>query len=281
MLSLIYTLIKYTVGYKSSTKSDTDEINDVIARIENAYAEEAQKDKYFIKDDCYYKTGKITLVATDYVLVDDFYVCDRANISPNNLAVGDQVYYSVSRESRGEEHKIRKIVSVIDESWDDVAAEPPPNPVDPQTLTKCIIGKVIERKNRLLTIEPDDISVDLNKVQSEFIPVIGDWLKLESEVEINEESYDLSGDILEIKRIQPLRSKLDIGTVSSYDPIKEVGVIGKDIVFTRRICDLGYIPCVGDKVISDSVESDQGIYTWRSLTVVPVIQARITVECNN
>ena len=272
MLSLIYTLIKYTVGYKSSAKSDTDEINNVIARIENAYEEEAQKDKYFNKDDCYYKTGKITFVATDYVLVDDFYVCDRTNISPNNLAIGDQVHYCVSRENRGEEHKIRKIVSVIDESWDDVAAEPPPNPVEPQTLTKRIIGKVIERTNRLLTIEPDDISVDLNKVQSEFIPVIGDWLKLESEVEINEESYDLSGDILEIKRIQPLRSKLDIGTVSSYDPIKEVGVIGKDIVFARRICDLGYIPCVGDKVISDSIESDQGIYTWRSLTVVPVIQ---------
>ncbi|XP_017797933.1 PREDICTED: probable RNA helicase armi [Habropoda laboriosa] len=271
MLSLIHNFIKYTIGYKSTTKGETDEINNVIARIENAYDKETQEDEYSNKDVCYYKTGNITLIATDYIVIDDFYVCDAVNILIKNLKVGDRVYYLASQDNE-KEYKIKKIISVIPDSWDNDVTDFEANIVEPQSLTKCVIGKVIERKNRLLVVEPNNISVDLNTVQSEFIPVIGDWLKLESKVEINENSDNLNEEISEVKKIEPLRSKLDIGTISSYDPIKEIGIIGKDTVFNKRICDSGYIPCVGDKVISDSIESDQGIYTWRSLTVAPILQ---------
>ncbi|KAF3429300.1 hypothetical protein E2986_13267 [Frieseomelitta varia] len=275
MLSFIHTLIKYTLGYKSSSKDESDEINSVIARIENAYEEETRKGERSNKDTSY-KRGIITLITTDYLVVDEFYVCDVANISVNNLKVGDKVCYSLlmERDNHEEKHKI-KIISVINESWGD-AENSEVDIVKPQTLTRCIVGKVMERKNRLLVVEPNNITVNLNKVESEFIPVIGDWLQLETEVEIDEVSYNLNGEILEIKKIQPLRSRLDVGTVTSFDLTKEIGVIGKDTVFNKRICESGYIPCVGDKVISDSIESDQGFYTWRSLTVVPVLQVSFT-----
>ena len=272
MLSFIHTLIKYTIGYKSSSKNESDEINSVIARIENAYEEEIRRGECSNEDASYYKRGIITLITTDYLVVDEFYVCDVANTSVSNLKVGDKVCFSLSmeRDNHEEKHKI-KIISVINESWED-AENSEADIVKPQTLTRCIVGKVVERKNRLLVVEPNNITVDLNKVESEFIPVIGDWLQLEIEVEIDEVSYNLNGEILEIKKIQPLRSRLDVGTVTSFDLTKEIGVIGKNTVFNKRICDSGYIPCVGDKVISDSIESDQGFYTWRSLTVVPVLQ---------
>ncbi|KOX70201.1 putative RNA helicase armi [Melipona quadrifasciata] len=243
MLSFIRTLIKYTIGYKSSSKDESDEINSVITRIENAYEEEIRKSECFNED------------------------------------TSDKVCYSLSmkRDNHEQKHKI-KIISVINESWDDDAENSDVDIVKPQTLTRCIVGKVMERKNRLLIIEPSNVTVDLNKVESEFIPVIGDWLQLETEVEIDEVSYNLNGEILEIKKIQPLRSRLDVGTVTSFDLTKEIGVIGKDTVFNKRICESGYIPCVGDKVISDSIESDQGFYTWRSLTVVPVLQVSKEVK---
>lgn len=267
--------MKYAIGYKSSIKSETDEINNVIAHIENAYKKEMQKDEYFDKDVYNHKTGNITFISIDYVMIDDFYICDTVNVLINNLKIGDKVHYLTSQNNHGKEHKIEKVISVVDESWNNEIVNSQINIVKPQALTRCIIGKVTKRKNRLLIIEPHNITVDLNKVESEFIPVIGDWLKLESETEINEECYNLSGQILEIKKIQPLRSKLSIETVSSFDPIKEIGVIGKDTVFNKRVCDSGYIPCIDDKVISDSIESDQGFYTWRSLIVVPVFQASL------
>ncbi|OAD54050.1 putative RNA helicase armi [Eufriesea mexicana] len=272
--------IKATEWRYQPIDREPDEISNVIAHIESAYRKEMQKNEYFDKDACYYKAGNITFIATDYVIIDDFYVCDAVNVLINNLKVGDKVYYLTSQNNHEKEHKIEKVISVIDESWDNEIANSQINIIKPQALTRCIIGKVTERKNRLLIIEPCNITVDLNKVESEFIPVIGDWLKLESEVEINADSYNLSGQILEIKKIQPLRSKLDIKAVSSFDPIKEIGVIGSDTVFNKRICDSGYIPCIGDKVISDSIESDQGFYTWRSLTVVPIFQASSALTDN-
>ncbi|XP_033194501.1 putative RNA helicase armitage [Bombus vancouverensis nearcticus] len=280
MFSFICTLIKYAIGHRSSIKDEPDEeINNVIARIENVYRKEIKEDESFNTDASYYKTGSISFIATDYIVVDDFYVYDIKNTSISNLKVGDKVSYLLSpkQDNLEKQHKIKKIF-VLNESWDNEVEHSEIDSTKPETLTRCVIGKVIERKNRLLVVEPDNITVDLNKVQSDFIPVIGDWLQLESEVEIDEISYNLNGEILEIKRIQPLRSKLNIGTVTSFDPTKGVGVIEKDIVFNKNICDSGYIPCVGDKVISDSIESDQGLYTWRSLTVVPVFQ--VSKEAN-
>ncbi|XP_053992709.1 probable RNA helicase armi isoform X2 [Hylaeus volcanicus] len=273
MLSLIYNLVKYTVGYKSPTKSDTDEINNIVARIEKAYEKEVGKNGYIDENDCHCKIGKVTFISTDYILIDNFYVYDTVNLSVNNLKVGDKVQYLALQEGHEKEHKVKKIVCVIDDdSWCNEVADSQANFDETQALTKCIIGKVIERKNRVLLVEPNNISVDLNKVQSDFVPVIGDWLHIEAEVEIDVNSYNQNKEILNIKKIQPLRSKLGIGIVSSYDTGKEIGTIGKDIVFNRRICDSGYIPHIGDKVLSDSIESDQGFYTWRSLTVVPVYQ---------
>ncbi|XP_076751780.1 putative RNA helicase armitage isoform X1 [Xylocopa sonorina] len=283
MLSLIYNFIKDTIGYKPPVKSETDEINNVIARIENAYQKETENDGCSNEGGSCYKTGNVTYITADYIVVDDFYVCNTANVLRNNLNVGDKVHYLALKDNQTTEHKI-KIISVTDESWDNEVEKSYLN-VEPQALTKYIIGKVTERRNRVLVVEPNNITVDLNKVQSEFIPVIGDWLMLESEIESNEESYNLNEEILEIRRIQPLRSKLNVSTVSSFDPIKEVGVIGKDTVFNKKICDPGYVPCIGDKVVSDSIESDQGIYTWRSLTVVPVLQvskteSKLPMLCN-
>lgn len=273
MFSFLYILVKYILRYTSSVKEDKDDVNSIIARIENVYEKtsESQKTECLAIDSCERKTGSVTFIATNYVLIENRYVCDIANVLAIGLKVGDKVSY-LALKSDNEEHKVRQIISVLDdddESWDNEVSVPQTN-VKPQTLKKSVIGKVTHRENRWVIIEPDSISIDLNKVQSDFIPVIGDWLTIESTVNLNEISPDLSNEIVKIDRIQPLRSKLDVGVVSSYDASKEFGTIGKSIVFSKRTCDPGYIPSVGDKVVSDNIESDQGLYTWRSLTVVPI-----------
>ncbi|XP_078048226.1 putative RNA helicase armitage [Augochlora pura] len=276
MLSLIYTFAKYIVGDKSATKSnDISEIDNIIAHIENM-KEDMQKEECFNKNfsqKSSYKIGKVTFVSTDYVMIDNLYVYDNINISTvNNLKVGDKVYYLSFKEDPENKYKIKKIICTVDKSWDDMVTESQIESNEIEIFSKCMVGKVVERKNRQLIVEPNHISVNLNNVQSEFIPVIGDWLQIEADVKISSDSVDLNEEIIKIRKIQCLRSKLDMGTITSYDSIKEIGTIDKEIVFSKRICDSGYNPCVGDKVVSDSIESDQGLYTWRSLTVLPIVQ---------
>lgn len=49
MFSFIYTLIKYTIGNKSSIKNESDEINNVIARIEMLIKKKYKKMNILIK----------------------------------------------------------------------------------------------------------------------------------------------------------------------------------------------------------------------------------------
>ncbi|KAL0117562.1 hypothetical protein PUN28_010398 [Cardiocondyla obscurior] len=145
-------------------------------------------------------------------------------------------------------------------------------------ISRSVIAKVMKRNGRIAIAEPNNICIDLHKVQSNFVPLIGDWLVLESLVELNKDSADLSGEILEVDKIKPLRSKLDVGVVSKYNSVTGVGVIDKRIIFHKNVCDQGYIPCIDDKVVSDSIESDQGQYNWRSVTVVPLIQSKPNIS---
>ncbi|XP_043665275.1 RNA helicase Mov10l1-like isoform X1 [Vespula pensylvanica] len=275
MLSFMYNIINNVLRYKFSPQPEEDDINVVIAKLENAKDESTLTSKYeepYNKEGCYYKTGNVTFVNDDYILIDNRYMCDATSVLIGKPKVGDMVYYLAYKKNEDNDQKICKIISVIEESWDNTITVSQTNIDKADILIRSIIGKVIRREGRKAFIDPNDICIDLDKINSEFIPVVGDWLKVESLVEVNENKTDLTGEILEISRIQPLRFKLDIDVITDYDPVKQYGTIGKSIVFNKAACESGYIPYVGDKVASDTIESDQGIYSWRSLSVVPLVQ---------
>lgn len=277
MLSLIYNGIQHVLNYVYPNKIEED-INEVISRIEHIKETNAdlavKKQEALNEEGCYYKTGSITQVSADYILIDNCYSYEKIDDSNNDLKVGDKVHYLVYLRDPNTEPKVRRIISVVDDGWNTSNIKAEDN-VHTHMIPRSIVAKVTKREGRIAIVEPNNIRIDLSKVKSDFIPLIGDWLTLESLVELNSNSTDLSGEILEVDRIKPLRSKLHVGVISKYTSDTEVGVIDKLVIFHKRACDTGYIPCVGDKVVSDSIESDQGQYNWRSLTVVPLIQVRI------
>ncbi|XP_035741515.1 probable RNA helicase armi isoform X2 [Vespa mandarinia] len=279
MLSFMYNIINNVFGYKYFSQPEEDDIDVVIARLESLQKEDAltSKNEETCEEICdeegsYYKTGNVTFVNDEYILIDNCYMCETTNVLTSKPKVGDIVCYFAYKKNENNDQKIYKIISIIEESWDDTVIVPQTNIVKVDILTKTIIGKVISRKGRKVFIDPNDICIDLDKINSEFIPIVGDWLQLECLVEFDDKKTDLTGKIIEINKILPLRSKLDINVITVYDPIKEYGTIGKTTVFNKAVCESGYIPYVGDKVASDTIESDQGIYSWRSLTVVPLLQ---------
>lgn len=276
MLSLIYKGIQSILSYAHSDKTAEEDIDEVISRIEKAKETNTDidvKQTKTLNEGCYYKTGSVTQITVDYILIDDCYTYEKIDDSTSNLKIGDKIHYLLYLREKTQP-KVRKIICVINDDWNNPSIKSEDN-VHTQMISRSIIAKVIKREGRIAIVEPNDIRIDLHKVRSDFIPLIGDWLTLESLVELNDESTDLSGEILEIDRIKPLRSKLNVGVVSKYNPESEVGVIDKHVIFHKHACDMGYIPCIGDKVVSDSIESDQGLYNWRSVAVVPLIQARI------
>ncbi|XP_011632303.1 RNA helicase Mov10l1 [Pogonomyrmex barbatus] len=280
MLSLIYSGIQHIINYISSNKTTDEDINEIISRIESAQeinADEIVEKKGTVKEEgCYYRTGSITLITTDYVLIDDRYTYEKNDDLTGNLKIGDKVQYLLHLREPNAEPKVQKIICVINEGWDSVNIRSKEDVV--HTIPRSIVAKVTNREGRITIVEPNNIRIDLNKVQSDIVPLIGDWLTLESIVELCSDSVDLSGEILEVDRIKPLRSKLHVGVITKYNPDNEVGIIDKHVIFHKGACEADYIPCVGDKVASDSIESDQGQYNWRSVAIAPLIQTNKTLN---
>lgn len=277
----MFNLFRYAIEHMKnySSKTEVENIDKVISRIECARdkTETVDEKKTLNEEGCYYKTGTITCIAVDFVMIDDCYVYEKNDHLSNNLKVGDNVYYLALLRDPNARLKVIKIISVMsNETWDNQYSISENNMIHKRMIQRSLIAKVTERQGRIVIVEPNNIRIDLNKVQSEFIPLVGDWLTLESLVEVNDDSPDLCGEILEVDKIKSLRSKLDVGIITKYDPLNQVGIVDKSIIFHKGACEPGYVPCVNDKVVSDSIESDQGIYRWRSLTVVPLIQVKIS-----
>lgn len=277
MLSLLFSLTQHILKYMYLDKTKLDDIDKVISHIEHTRKNDAaltnKKIETLNPEGCYYKTGRVTRVNANCILIDNYYVYEKDDEMSSNAMVGDEVYYLAYLRDLNAEPKIRKIIQVMkNNSWDNAYVST--NKTYTHLIPRSIIAKVTKREGRIVIVEPDNIRINLNKVQSEFIPLVGDWLILESLVEVNKESVDLSGEVLEVDKIKPLRSKLDVGVISKYDPEKQVGIIDKNIIFHKSACEPGYIPQVGDKVMSDSIESDQQLYRWRSITVVSLDKVR-------
>lgn len=283
MLWLITGFFGYLFGWQQ--KPPEEDIDAIVLKIENATRQyedslKNDNDKTIIataplsQTACFYKTGKITLVRQDFVSIDDKYSCAKENVFVDDVKVGDAVNYLAYQMNDNEDIKVSKVLSLIDDSWG-TCVDGSEDQVEIQkkdVLTKTIIGKVNRREGRRITVDPQKINVDLNNVSSNFIPYIGDWVKVTALVELDEESSDLGGQVLEVTHIEPSRSKLVVGVVTSFEPGRGQGLIDQTIIFSKKCCEAGYQPSIGDKVVTDSIESDQSIYSWRSLTVVPLFE---------
>lgn len=274
-----------------------ENVQDILARVNEIrhVPEQIEIPQLNLVDDeagCFYKTGTVTLVQDTYVLVDNL-VCEMKYVIPDDIKKGDEVYYLAYKINRSEELKIRKILEKTnDKKWDvnetdhnenqqstDLETEPDVNlnvanssKVDKKRSInqRTVVGKVSSRKGRQIFLE-DDTCVDLDKVEADFVPFIGDWVKLDCKVEVDEERSDLKGEILQITSLSAVRQISKIGKITAYNEGTESGTIEKIVVFTKASCAPGYIPCVGDKVVVQSIESDQGVQLhWRALQVVPM-----------
>ncbi|XP_058797629.1 probable RNA helicase armi isoform X2 [Phymastichus coffea] len=263
-----------------------DKLEELLAKIDDAKQineeiDEPQLNNIEDEEGCFYKTGTVTVLKQDYVLIDDDHICETKYVIPTDLKEGDQVYYMAYKKDKNDDLKVRKIIYKIESVWED--EEKPVHNIPKSDLNhelnntekkgmnkRIIVGKVNERKGREISLE-DNTCINLDNVSAEFVPVIGDWVKLECLVEVNEDVPNFQGEILEIEEMKPLRSLQKLGKVTEYDEETSSGLIENTIVFVKTVCLAGYIPCIGDKVVVHCIESDQRIGKhWRALEVVPM-----------
>uniref|UniRef100_A0A6P7FIB9 RNA helicase n=1 Tax=Diabrotica virgifera virgifera TaxID=50390 RepID=A0A6P7FIB9_DIAVI len=201
------------------------------------------------------KTGVVTEIRKDSFVIDDIYVCSNKN---SNLEIGTKVKFNCFTYDN-----ITKATNV--EIFNEWAAEE----LDSLWYDRIIICQIEQRVGRQLHLTGSEIILDLDKVQLEFLPVVGDWLELDVKCKANEKAFDLAGEVLEINKISPVRLHLLSGKISMWNKTKETGTIDNKIFFNQLSLSLGYLPAIGDIVVAQVIESAQMGHSWRAIKVLP------------
>lgn len=216
---------------------------------------------------CFTRVGKVLYIDNYGITIEDEKYFESSDIQ--DVKVGDKVTYLAFMKDK--EVKVCKVIGKVDE-WAHEQEE------DNLWLRRKLVGKVVEHKERKLKIEPGNYICDLNKVKTEFVPIIGDWLDIEAITQVDEKVVDFCGEVLEITKISPLRINMITGTVRKWSNELEIGIINTNIFFEKSSLIPGYVPMLKDIVSVEIIESDQNQCTWRALHVYPESNAVFTHE---
>uniref|UniRef100_A0A1B6CQH0 Uncharacterized protein n=1 Tax=Clastoptera arizonana TaxID=38151 RepID=A0A1B6CQH0_9HEMI len=215
------------------------------------------------------KTGKVTHINEVDGKIDGTIFFWKKEM-PSDLKLNDLVSFTAYKETEGEEWRAKKIRVVHSESW-----EPEPNENELldifktddntnrviETTSYVENGQVLERQGRDVIISPGNIRCNLDVLRAEFLPRKGDFVQLYVTSTPNGTvTYDY---------LMPLRSRTKMGNITCWEKENNIGIISNEVVFHKDDCEPGYLPRIGDEVIADTIESEQGIKRWRALLVIP------------
>ncbi|XP_056644003.1 probable RNA helicase armi [Diorhabda sublineata] len=202
------------------------------------------------------KIGTITDIEDDQYIIDDTYKFTKTK---TNFFIGTKVKFNLF-SSDNVFHVSN--VETIDE-WDLIEAES-----DSVWTNRIIVCQVLVREGRKLNLT-NNITLNLDTTPLEFSPIPGDWLELDVKCIVNEKVLDLSGNIIEINKVSPLRFLIEIGKITCWRGSQGTGTVNNRIYFDKSSLCSGYEPIVGDKVAVKVIESEQQGCHWRATKILP------------
>lgn len=207
------------------------------------------------------KRGTITDIDDGIYLIDHIYTYPVDHKA--GLCIGATVLYDIMRENQ--RTLVTRLQTINDEDWcfDDRITNK-----ERGWTNRVYLCQITKREGRVLTADPLNISIDLNVVSAEFMPIVGDWVYLDVKVEIDENVSDLSGNILEIDKVRVSRVKTAEGVITNWRSDTLTGSVSQEIFFDKSSLLLGYSPVRGDKVIVEAIESTQGTCVWRAIKLL-------------
>lgn len=206
--------------------------NDTIEVVEEIVEElEPEVDPYA----CTTKSGTITQANGTSFIIDDKY---KFESDLENLNVGTKVSFIAHLENR--EYKVSNLV-VLDGDWGYVD----PSEGKAKWCSRIVVTQVIKRDGRVLHFNTNKTTLNLNEVNSEFIPIVGDWVQLDVKCTLDEHSADLSGTIIAIDKISPIRPMVINEKITHLFGNEGCGIIGNKYWFNFDALPPSHFPAIG------------------------------------
>ncbi|XP_077294325.1 putative RNA helicase armitage [Arctopsyche grandis] len=268
----------FKLTYKEPLKTDDEILDEYISAHEKEKncMSTIDPDSTLLKTNCIKCTGKITRLTDSSGIIDGRLKFSLENSNHLQLKVNDVVNYLIFQLNEDEPPKVSRILSVLETFWDSSEngnKEFLPHGSEQEyfdIVDRVLVGKVIKREGRNVTIEPNNVKFNLDHVVSNFLPMVGDWVEICGKVQQEKNvlfGNDI-GEILEVTTLACLRSEIVEGKITKLEKDNGWGIVDNRILFNILSCNASYNLKIGDEVIVDAIESDQGKLSWRALSIV-------------
>ncbi|XP_058457072.1 probable RNA helicase armi [Malaya genurostris] len=276
-------------------EAQLEDDDDQSAENDKKRKEEEQSKNPVEPTNCFMQTGNITKVEANYIIIDASLYVDKIVVQAcpfqHQLEVGARVSFLAYKSSDEDSIKVIKFEALVGEVWGDrnemlqsqeEESKQLVDEIDPTYFNynqRSEQGTVIAKRRGLLTVETDqgEHSIEMDNLKLTFIPEVGDYVVLDSLVQIDETYFDTRGNILEVRGIAPTRLVQGTGFVTKAD--SEGGEIRTDdgvYNYLKDICESGQLPGQGDKVVFEAVENAQ--LSYRCIKIVIEQVAARSVE---
>ncbi|XP_055689527.1 probable RNA helicase armi [Lutzomyia longipalpis] len=246
--------------------------------------EEEEREKRYREElkrsgECVKKQGWVTKLLPSYGVIDNNFRFEIDLIKEfTNFAEGCRVSYLAYKQPDGIV-KVVKIDSVLQEAWE--RGNFNEQKIFEQNLEEfygthlrkingTVESLVESHGSTMVNIETEverNVTINISTVEIQFRPMAGDTIILTCKMQTDDQFFDYRGAILNCVSITPVRSIVDIGTVSRVDP-SGGGRINKNISFSRDALEPDYVPQMGDVVTYDAIENIKEETNWRCLKLV-------------
>ncbi|CAB3256452.1 unnamed protein product [Arctia plantaginis] len=208
---------------------------------------------------CYQRTGVITYMGENYILIDGMISFDTSACGLN-LQVMDKVLYLCYKDAN-DTIIIVRILESLGTFWGD--EEEAVDESSYNVIEHVFVGEVDNREDRAVFIKNTNLKFDLDHVTGTFIPIPGDWLELLCKVKFDDDKpMDITFDlVVEVLSFKPVRSKVKSALITGWTG--DIGVCDKQIFFEKCCIVNSVQPTVGSKVLIEAIESNQGSCSWR------------------
>ncbi|XP_076313349.1 RNA helicase Mov10l1-like isoform X2 [Tachypleus tridentatus] len=281
MLTLVSKAVSYLWGSPNLDDSSNDRQNNVLPNVGlgDSYDILHEQKETPVEREKISLHGKVTHIrkSDSYGLINGhIYFKFESVIGAAQPKIGNIVSISASRNKK-EDSWCADSVQVLSESWD---FDDTKEKCD-KLITKCAaeanrddhrilhspgngqyqsVLAVVTSMNGKHGILNETTKFTLQNIAVDFKPFPGDWVV--ADIVTCEDSETVS-----VLRIKPLRQNSTVGKVSSVQ--HDGGIVDGEIVYFYSACDIKYHPQRGDSVIVKAIESDQGRFQWRALSINP------------
>ncbi|KAH8296681.1 hypothetical protein KR054_009766, partial [Drosophila jambulina] len=228
---------------------------------------------------CSSRKGVITSLTGTNGAIDTYIYFDSkaADCVFHELSIGCVVEYLTYQKKPDDVPRVVKVKRIVEDVWEEASDDKIQEAVEKlrsekpttfKTQTRNVMGLITARHPSSIDVDTEygQLEVELDNVETTFVPQEGDSVCLSCDVQLDDEFVDKQGEILQVTKVFPQRLETDQKCVVER-VYENLSLLGKNIYVLKADVPSGVNLHLGDLIRADLIECQYSKFTKRAIKV--------------